>query len=585
MFPRRLQSGFTLVEALIVIAISVLIFAALFAAFEYSLKLIAYSRAKTSAQSLANQRLEHFRSLPYDDVGTISGIPPGTIPQNSTTTLNGIVFFERVLVEYVDDDADGLGASDSNGIVSDYKRLKVEYSWNIHEATSSIAIISNIVPRSVETTAGGGTVRINVIDADASLLPGATVRLVNTTLTPSIDVTRYTDSSGAALFSGAPAGGGYEVYVTANISGDVYSTAQTYQVTAGNPTPVLAPFAVLEADISTLTLQIGALSDLDMYAYSSRVTGATEEDFADLASVDSSTNVSTVGSELVLQDVAGVYSSSGSVYIPIVPTSLSEWGTIRVAADVPSNTSYLVRAYTGDSVSGYTLIPDSELTGNAAGLGGTLIDISELDPVTYPQIMIGVALSTGDTSITPQIDELGVYYIESESALGSLAFDIRGEKIIGTRADASKIYKYDESFTTNGSGFYGIDDLEFDLYTFTFPSSYVIEEACSLHPFTHQAGVDGEVSFLLGSDPNYSLRVSVVDASGRPVPGSQIEISRAGFSDSTPASLCGQAFFGTGIGAHDDYAVTVNTAGYNTETVTAVSVDGNDAITVVLTES
>ena len=71
-----------------------------------SLELIANSRANING-SLANDRMEYFRSLPYDDADTVAGIPSGIIPQNSTTTLNGIEFSERVLVEYVDDPADG----------------------------------------------------------------------------------------------------------------------------------------------------------------------------------------------------------------------------------------------------------------------------------------------------------------------------------------------------------------------------------------------------------------------------------------------------------------------------------------------
>jgi len=73
--------------------------------------------------------MEYFRSLPYNDVGVIAGFPAGTIPQNSTLNLNGINFSERVLVEYVDDDADGSTGADTNGIILDYKQIKLEYEW------------------------------------------------------------------------------------------------------------------------------------------------------------------------------------------------------------------------------------------------------------------------------------------------------------------------------------------------------------------------------------------------------------------------------------------------------------------------
>ena len=113
------QKGLSLVEVIVVAALSTLVFGGLLLSFKFSLELINQSRAKLSALSVANDRMEYFRSLPYNDVGVIAGFPAGTIPQNSTLNLNGINFSERVLVEYVDDDADGSTGADTNGIILD----------------------------------------------------------------------------------------------------------------------------------------------------------------------------------------------------------------------------------------------------------------------------------------------------------------------------------------------------------------------------------------------------------------------------------------------------------------------------------
>ena len=144
MIKNRTKRGFSLVEVVIVSGLIAVVFTGLLMSFRYSLELVANSRAKLSALSLANDRMEYFRSLPYASVGTVAGIPPGVIPQNSSTTLNDIVFYERVLVEYVDDPADGILGSttnpDINDIPSDYKRLKVEISWLERTGTSTIAM-------------------------------------------------------------------------------------------------------------------------------------------------------------------------------------------------------------------------------------------------------------------------------------------------------------------------------------------------------------------------------------------------------------------------------------------------------------
>jgi hypothetical protein len=578
------QLGFSFIEIIIVSALSALIFSALFSSFQFTLELISDSRAKLSALSVANDRMEYFRSLPYDDVGTISGIPAGTIPQNSVTTLNGIEFTERVLVEFVDDVADGQDTattSDSNGIPADYKRLKVEYTWNIGNGTSSISLISNIVPRSIETTAGGGTARINVIGADSLLLPGATVRLINNTTTSTIDVTRITDSSGAALFSGAPEASEYEVIVTANIAGNQYSSTQTYQATTSNPNPTVAPFAVLEADVSTLTFQIGELSDLDISTYSAISEGSMREDFADLLSVASSTNVEVVSGALVLENTLGVYQTDGIVFTEVItPSPLESWETVRIAAELPPSTSYVARLYTG--VGPFVMIPNSDFSGNSVGFSDSLIDISQLDPVAYPSITVGITLETTDTAQTPEIDEVEVFYTQSSTPRSSVSYDIVGTKTIGTSSTSAPIYKYESSFTTDAAGDYTISDLEFDQYTIDNQSGLDIASACPAHPFVHQAGVDGELEFTLVTNAPHTVRVQTTDGLGRLIPGASVTLSRPGYSQTINTNICGQAFFSGGFSSNTDYELEVSVAGFADETITSFEVNGDTVELITL---
>lgn len=586
-YQTKLQAGFSLVEAVIVAALSVMVFGALFASFHYSLQLINQSRSKLSALAVANDRMEYFRSLPYDDVGTISGIPSGTIPQNSTTSLNGIVFQERVLVEYVDDEADGKDGTatpDSNGIPSDYKRVKVEYTWWVGNATSSVSLISNIVPRSVESTAGGGTVRINVLDENAALLPGASVRLFNNTTTSTIDVTRTSDAGGVALFSGAPAASNYEVEVTANIGSQAYSTDKTYQATTSNPIPILAPFAVLESDVSTLTFQIGELSDLRVRTLSSLVSGSAVDEFPNLDGVASSTNVDTALNSLVLADTLGVYETSGIAYLyDITPTNLEKWESVRVAVDLPLNTSHKVQFFTGSSTSFYTLIPDTDLPGNLSGFTETIINMSDLDATLYSSIVVGITLNTTDTSETPAVDEIGVYYRESETTLGSMALSVRGDKVIGKDLALAPIYKYTNSITTAGDGVYDFSDMEFDTYTFTPPAGQDIASACAQHPFIQQAGINGELELLLVGNAASTLRVEAINSLGKPVPGIDVHLSRAGYDVTEETDFCGQAFFTGGL-IDDDYTLEVSGHGYTTTVLNPYPISGDTVARITLTE-
>lgn len=582
-FSNQKNKGFLLIEALIVVAVSTIVFGGLLFGFKGSLDLMAQSRTKLTAGSLAHDRMEFIRSLPYDAVGTVAGIPSGTIPQNRTVTLNEIDFNERVLIEYVDDPADGLDTattSDSNGISADYKRVKIEYTWQMRTGTSSISVVASITPRSIETTAGGGTIRINVIDDASQFLPGASVRLRNASAT--IDVSRFSDASGVALISGVPAGSGYEVEVYGTIAGVAYSNDKTYQATTSNPNPVHAPFTVLESDVSTQTFQIGALSDLSMRLLSSKTEDSFIEEFSDLSGVASSSAVAVAAGSLQLENTTG-YAPSGEVFLQaITPASLARWGILRVLGENTVNTEYRVSLYTG--VGPYTLVPDSDLTGNAAGFVDDTINLSGLDATTYPSLVVGVRLSTGNSADTPLVHELGMYYIASETTLAGEDFTLVGNKTIGTTLLGSPIYKTEISDTTDGDGEFLFSNLEFDAYTLTPSGTYTLAEACGGYPLQHQAGVDSAWQLVYVVPVTHSLRLVVTDTAGEPIPGVEATLTRPGYASTESSSICGGAFF-TGISSAElDFALTLSATGYQPQMLSDVVVDGETTITVVMSE-
>ena len=582
-YYRGNQSGLSLVEVVIVAAISTLVFGGLLMSFKYTFELINLSKAKLSALSVANDRMEFFRSLPYADVGVIAGFPAGTIPQNSTTSLNNIVFYERVLVDYVDDPGDDVAGVDGNGITTDYKKIKVEYTWSLNGATSSISLVSNIVPRSIETDVGGGTVRVNVFDQGANLLPGASVTLINNSLSPTINIpNRFTGPTGAALFT-APAGSNYEVIVTANIGGNPYSTAQTFQPTVAVPGSDSPPFTLMEADISTVNFQIGELSDLELTTYSDIVDNFFREEFNNLTGVAASTDVTATAGDLVLADTAGVYRNSGIAYLgPITPATLEEWHSARIAIRSPANTSHFVQYFTGVAPGPFTLIPEGDLSGNAIGFTENIINLKGLDPVVYPTIFAGITLENADTSVTPAVAEFSVFYNESKTALSNASFDIRGNKIIGTDTAAAPVYKYSNSLSTDGSGELSIPDLEFDEYVLDF-SGYDLATVCDSHPVKHLAGEDTFSEIELIADSAHSLRVMVTNTLGNTLPGVDVNLSRSGYSGSGVTNNCGQILF-SGVANESDYVLDVSVSGYDTENLTSVNIDGDTELNVSLTE-
>jgi type II secretory pathway pseudopilin PulG len=565
--------GISLIEVLVVAAVMLIVFGGLFSGFRYSLDLISQSRAKLSALTLANDRMEYIRSLSYDAVGTISGIPPGLIPQLSTTSLNNILFTESVLVEYIDDDGDGLSGADSNGITTDYKQAKVTLSWETRGVPHEIFLVSNIIPRSIETNVGGGTLRVNVFDADVVPLPGAQVRVTNTSATTTIDVTRTTDATGVALFGGAPAGPNYEISVTA----PGYSTDKTYIATTSLPNPTTQPIAVLEADISTMNFFIDRLSSLVITTLSDKVEAEVVELFGGMTGIATSTNISVAGGHLELTQSAGIYNSPGVAYLEAVtPPVLAEWGSILIDATTPAQTTVTAQLYIGTSTD--TLIPDSALPGNSSGFSGNNIDISGLDPVSYPSFTLGLTLNTTNIMVTPQIDQIRTQFFTLKTLAPAIALTVTGAKTVGTLANTSPVYKTVLSTSTSGNGVRTLAAIEWDLYTVT-PVAYDVAEACSNNPVVVAPGASSTLEVVIVPNTAHSLRVSVVDSAGMPLRDAVIDLNVGGFADSRVTASCGQGFF-SGLTPAGDYTLAVSLNGYPTQTFTPFVISG-DVVQVV----
>jgi len=568
------RPGFTLIEVLIVSAIMGLFFGGLFITIQSALKLVADNRARLSALAVANNQIEYIRSLSYNAVGTIAGLPPGLIPQISTTTFNNINFTRRTLVEYIDDDADGLGMADNNSITTDYKQAKVTVSWTRGSENFEIFLVTNIIPRSIETNMGGGTIRVNVFDASISPLPGVDVRLFNNSGTTTVDVTRTTDATGVALFGGAPAGANYQIFVSA----PGYSSDQTYVATTSLPNPTKQPIAVVAADVSTMNFFVDELSTANFNLYTNRVENKISLNFATTSDVATSSRTIVTGGRLFLASTSGSYATSGLAYLrAVIPAPLSRWYSIVASTSLPGLTGYRVSLFSQTGTSTYTIIPDSDLPGNSIGFTGT-INLSTLSPITYPSLTAAVVLTTSSTTVTPALDDFTVQYIESETVGSGLALSLTGSKILGTRLDSSPVFKTVVSSTTNSLGRAVFSNLEWDVYTQQV-TGYDIAESCPAEPVSVAPGITVDAYTVLAPNSATSLRVVVKTGLGLPISGASVALARSGTTTSL-SSYCGQAFY-TSLTTANDYVLTVSAPGYLPVTINPLDITGD--ITQVIT--
>lgn len=574
------KKGFTLIEVIFTTALLLILFGGIFSTTQIVIKLIGKAKASAGAMALANERMEYIRSLPYSQVGTIGSPPYGSIPQNSTTTLNGITYSERVLVTYIDDPADGLEGLDENSIIDDYKLVKVVYSWNDRGNTESVSLISNIIPVGIETTTGGGTIKVNVFDDAVLPVPGAEVHYVNSTLSTTTDTIRYTNNAGVAFLSGAPEGGDYEITVTK----PSFSTDGTYVATVSNPNPATPPVAVVESAVSTMNFQIATTSNLNIETVSIPTTESFTVSLTDATHLTqlSSTTV-TAGQLELMEETPSVYYATGSALsATVTPASLQSWSEIVFNGTSSASTSYAVSVYY-DTGSGRGLVPDADLPGNSSGFTISPINISTLDTSTYPGLVLGFDLSTVDTNYSPAILDWTVSNIASQSSIGNIDLRLFGQKSIGTDALSQPVLKYDQSLATDGSGSLSVSDLEWDIYDIELlTSGYDIAEACSSVPLSLSPDSTETIALTLDSSVSYALRVLVTEVDGTPIHGADVNLNRGAIDETQMTSTCGQVFFNSALVSATDYTLTVSKSGYTTYVDSAVKIDSSTTTATVI---
>jgi len=270
-FPARFgERGQSLIEAILGLAILLILFHAFGSLIITAYDLLGNARTRITARHLAVLRMEEIRNLPYDSVGVVGGIPSGAIAQSETLNRNGLDFVIRSSVVFIDDAFDGLAPSDTSP--ADYKRARVDVSWTGRFVVEqSVTMITDIA---LEPATGGGLLSILVFNANAEPVPQAVVHIINASVNPIIDVTLLTDDQGRVSLPGAPACSNcYEI----TVSKEGMSTDRTYS-TAEVANPSKPHISVAEGFISEVGFSIDRTATLNLSS-----TGSRESGYAPLA--------------------------------------------------------------------------------------------------------------------------------------------------------------------------------------------------------------------------------------------------------------------------------------------------------------
>lgn len=573
--------GATLLDVVVGSGLMIIVFTGIVGAFQLSVDAVSNNKARAGAIALANERLEYVRSLPYDSIGTVGGIPAGDLEQMATTSLNNVAYTRRTFISYEDDSADGTGGADTNGIVTDYKAIKTSVTWSSRQGTRTITMATRISPPSgIEQAVPGGTLAFQVTNDADEPLANAEIRVVNAGVSPAVDLTTFTDSTGAASVLGAPAGAGYAVSATK--AG--YSMSQTYGATATNTNPNPAHLGVALNATTAQNFEIDALSSATVATYEVIKEEAWNDTFTGSANVENLTNVVVAAGSLQLAADEGGYAGSGSAYsiAPSIPY-LYRWKEFVFEDDMPAGTSAVYHLY-DDS---FNLISDAELPGNSTGFTASPVAISGVSTTTHPQVRIGATLSTNDASSTPLVQSWGFTYDVGPTPLPNIEFTMQGAKTIGS-GPGGPVYKYSEAHTSGPAGSLSLSNIEYDTYTIAIPASsgYDIASSCNPQPVVVAPASSVTTQLFLAPHTANALLVDVKSAGGALIPGASVRLYRAPYDATVSSDGCGQAFFSNlsagSVGGGNPYTIEVSASGFAPYTSNEVNVSGTTRLSVIL---
>jgi len=267
------KAGQIYIQIIIAVGVFAILSHALITLLLTTYELTSFTRARTTAKALAQERIELIRNLPFDNVGTQGGIPAGDLPQTEQRLVNGLPYTIKTSVVYVDDPFDDVAPADL--LPNDYKRARVEISWPgiARSANNPVTFVTDISPRSVETTTGGGTLSILVFNAQGEPVSQAQALIQAPTASPPIDLNLQTGDNGLIILPGAPACiSCYQITVTKN----GFSTDKTYS-TSEVANPAKPHQTIIESELTEVSFAIDQTATMEINSTSSRASSFAPE--------------------------------------------------------------------------------------------------------------------------------------------------------------------------------------------------------------------------------------------------------------------------------------------------------------------
>lgn len=299
------RSGFSLIEALIGIAVFLIIAMSAWQAFGVVLNGVKVLKIKSTSINIANEQIEIAHNLPYADVGIIGGLPVGKLPYIKTVqNINGD-FEVTTTVRNIDLPFDGtIGGSPNDSSPADNKLVEVSVRCANGCGVPPVVLSTRIAPLALETTGNNGALFIQVFNSNGDPLEGANVRIENKLISPNIVINDVTGVNGMLQIVDAPPGiEAYEISVTK--SG--YSSDKTYKSgEQANPVPDKIHATVVGGGVTQVSFAIDKVSELTISSKNSACSAIGGFDFSMKGS-------KTIGLNKFKYDLSHVTNTSGNL--------------------------------------------------------------------------------------------------------------------------------------------------------------------------------------------------------------------------------------------------------------------------------
>jgi len=258
----RNKHGFTLIEAVVSIAIFVLFIMGIYGGIQLVLKIVYSSRIRIIETALLNEQIELVRNMSFFDVGIINGSPAGLLDRDVTVIRNGITFNITRTIRNIDDPYDGtVGGDPADTAPADYKFVDMSIICSNCTQQQALSMQTYIAPKFLEGDPTHGALFIEVFDATAQPVSGATVHITATTTDPQYDFYDTTDSDGMLRLVDM-AGGVASYHITVTKAG--YTSDMTVDVNEEQSNPVKQPASVIAQSVTAISFSIDKVSTIDV---------------------------------------------------------------------------------------------------------------------------------------------------------------------------------------------------------------------------------------------------------------------------------------------------------------------------------